>query len=388
MAYALLVASAFLFELALDLPVGSLPLALDGDGASHGAVAAAMGSGMFAALLASLPLGALVDRFGRLRIMRVSALAGALSLLTLTFVHGAAGGSALLALRSIAFIGYMTAEFAYAGDLAMPGRAVSTVATLGMIGTLTFATAPALGIALWQHGVAREQFAWSAAVALAGAALLWALPAEPARQPHASTPPMFRREWLPAIAFGVTVVLQPGVNGTLAVLTFHDRGVANGAALFSASALVAFALRYAVGRLIERFGPRRFALGVVLAQLGAALLAARAQTLTEVIVAGVLLGVGWAGGPPVLIALLFETTDERTRGAAMGAYNFASGSGAACGAVLATLATLLGGGYALAVTVAGLAPLAVVPFILRSKPPAGPPRLGDDVLFETLPVME
>jgi hypothetical protein len=63
MAYAILAASAFLFELALDLPVGSLPLALDGDGASHGAVAATMGSGVFAALLASLPLGILVARW-------------------------------------------------------------------------------------------------------------------------------------------------------------------------------------------------------------------------------------------------------------------------------------------------------------------------------------
>ena len=67
MAYALLVASAFLFELALDVPVGSLPLALDGDGASHGAVVAAMGSGVFAAMLAGLPLGALVDRAGACR---------------------------------------------------------------------------------------------------------------------------------------------------------------------------------------------------------------------------------------------------------------------------------------------------------------------------------
>ena len=147
MAYALLVASAFLFELALDLPVGSLPLALDGDGASHGAVAAAMGSGVFAAMLAGLPLGALVDRAGRLPVLKATAFAGVAVLVGLTFVHGAPGGSALLALRSMAFIGFMTAEFAYAGDLASPDRAVSTVATLDMIGTLTYASRPARALA-------------------------------------------------------------------------------------------------------------------------------------------------------------------------------------------------------------------------------------------------
>jgi MFS family permease len=162
MAYAILAASAFLFELALDLPVGSLPLALDGDGASHGAVAATMGSGMFAALLASLPLGILVDRWGRMAVMKVAGVAGAAILVALTFVHGSPGDSALLALRSMVFIGCMTAEFAYAGDLASPARAVSTVATLGTIGNSTHAAGPATGVVLWQHGFGLEHYAWSA----------------------------------------------------------------------------------------------------------------------------------------------------------------------------------------------------------------------------------
>jgi MFS family permease len=377
MAYGILVASAFLFELALDLPVGSLPLALDGDGAAHGAVAAAMGSGMLAALLASLPLGIVVDRVGRLPVMKATALGGALSLLGLTFVHGAPGDSALLALRSMMFIGFMTAEFAYAGDLASPDRAVSTVASLGMVGTLTYAVGPAAGIELWQHGVGREQFAWAAGMALAGAGLLWALPPDRLRAPSLSARRIvLRPEWVPAVAFGLTAVLQAGVNGSLAVLTFHDRGIANAAALFSASAISVFALRYVVGRLVERFGPRRFALAVAVAQLAACLLAARAHTLGEVILAGILLGIGWAGGTPVMIALLFETTTDQTRGAAMGAYNFANNAGASLGAVLATLATLSGGGYALAITVAGLAPFLVMPFILRSRPPARALVLG------------
>jgi MFS family permease len=332
-----------------------------------------MGSGMVAALLASLPLGILVDRAGRLPVMKVTAITGAASLLGLTFVRGAPGDSALLALRSIVFIGFMTAEFAYAGDLASPDRAVSTVATLGMVGTLTYAVAPAAGIELWQHGVGREQYAWAAALALAGFGLLWALPPDRLRAPRpAKRQVLLRPEWEPAVAFGLTAVLQAGVNGSLAVLTFHDRGIANAAALFSASAISVFALRYAVGRLIERLGPRPFALAVAVAQLAACLLAARAHTLSEVILAGILLGIGWAGGTPVMIALLFETTTGQTRGAAMGAYNFASNAGASLGAVLATLATLTGGGYALAITIAGLAPFSVMPFILRSRPPGRP----------------
>ena len=57
MAYAVLVVSALFFEIALNLPVGSMPLALTQDGASRAAVAVAMGCGMFAALFGSLPIG-------------------------------------------------------------------------------------------------------------------------------------------------------------------------------------------------------------------------------------------------------------------------------------------------------------------------------------------
>jgi hypothetical protein len=94
-------------------------------------------------------------------VMKVAGLAGAPILVALTFVHGSPGDSALLALRSMVFIGCMTAEFAYAGDLASPGRAVSTVTTLGTIGNVTYAAGPT-GVVLWRHGFGREHYAWSA----------------------------------------------------------------------------------------------------------------------------------------------------------------------------------------------------------------------------------
>jgi MFS family permease len=156
MAYAVLVVSALFFELALNLPIGTMPLALTAEGASRTAVAIAMGCGMFSALLVSLPVGALVDRFGRLPTIRVAAGLGVASLLGLAVVHGPVWGGILLGVRSIAVVAYMTAEFAYASELASSERAVSDVATLGMIGNLCFAVGPALSVFLWQHGIERE----------------------------------------------------------------------------------------------------------------------------------------------------------------------------------------------------------------------------------------
>jgi MFS family permease len=369
MAYAVLIVSALLFELALNLPIGTMPLALTAEGAPPGVVAVTMGCGMFAALLAAVPVGALADRIGRLPTIRLSAAAGVASMLGLAFVHGPIGSGMLLGLRSISVVAYMTAEFAYASELASKERAVSDVATLGMIGNITFAVAPALGVFLWQHGVGRVQFGYGSVLAALGALCLFALPArhDIRRRAARRTQIVIHPRWLPACAFALGATLQGGVNGSLAVLTFQQRGIVNGALLFSASALTAFALRYPCGRLVDRYGPRAVAIPTAIVQAAGCLLAANAHSLAAVVIAGVCLGAAWGAVVPVSLGLLFEHSSTRTRGAAMGAYNLAFNGGAACGALLATVASLTGGGYTFAMAACALAPVAVLPYVLRSQ---------------------
>ncbi len=324
MVYAVIVVSALFFELALNVPVGTMPLALTAEGASPAAVAIAMGAGMFSALLVSLPVGVLVDRLGRLPTIRASAALGVASLAGLALVHGAVWGGVLLGVRSIAVVAYMTAEFAYASELASPERAVSDVATLGMIGNLCFAVGPALSVFLWQHGIGREQYLYATVLAALGAACLFALPKRyDARRAPRGIGVRVERLWLPACGFALACTLQGGVNGSLAVLTFHQRGIVNGAAIFSASALVAFVLRYPSGRCVDRFGPRAVAVPTVVLQAIGCVLAAGAHSLAAVVVAGFFLGSAWSAVVPVALGLLFEHSSTATRGAAMGAYNLA-----------------------------------------------------------------
>lgn len=303
MAYGVLLLSALLIDLALNLPIGTMPLALVADGTSTSRVAVAMGAGMFASLVVSLPIGALVDRFGRLPVIRAGAALGIFSLFGLAFVHGPVLGAIFLGLRSIAIVAYVTAEFAYAGELGSKGRAVSSVSTIGMIGNLTFAISPALSVYLWQHGIHREQYAWACVLALCGAACLAFLPARyDVRNAGAKRAPIVMHpRWFPAVGFALACTLQGGVNGSLAILTFHERGIINGAAIFSAMALTSFALRYPAGRLVDRFGPRRIAVPTAAIQALGCILAAFAHSLAAVIVAGMCLGTrlgrGRAGRP-------------------------------------------------------------------------------------------
>ena len=368
MAYAILVVSAILLEFAVNVPTGSLPLALAADRVDTTGIAAVAAISALAPLAGSIPIGGMVDRFGRVLAVRVAAAVSAFALLALAFVHGTVANGAVMALRGLAITAFITAEFAYASAIVREDRAVSAVATLGMVGNLSFAVSPAIAVWLWQHGVAREQYAWASIPALLGFAVLFVLPARHDIRVRRSRRIFMRSTWLPAMTFLAGATLVSGVNTALAVITFHQRGIGNAALLFTSLAVTTFSLRYVAGRLVDRWGPRRIALPTALFHLIGAVLAANARDPVTVVVSGAVLGVAWAAMVPVGIALLFERSSPTTRGAAMGAYNLAFSSGVLGGSTLATLAAALGWGYAPAVIVGGLGPALALPWVFAAGP--------------------
>jgi MFS family permease len=240
---------------------------------------------------------------------------------------------------------------------------------MGIIGNFCFALAPALAVYLWQHGVGRSQYLWSEILVVIGAAFLTRLPEKHDLKITSTSKKriMMRSTWTPAILFAMSCALQGGVNGSLAVLTFHDRGIANGATLFSASAITTVLLRYPASRFVEMFGPRKMAIPTAIFQIIGCFLASSAHNLVGVILAGACLGSAWSSIVPVALSLLFEQSSPRTRGAAMGAYNFSLGAGAATGAGIATIATIAGHGYTAAILACAVAPVLALPLVLCSK---------------------
>lgn len=359
-----LVLSTIVSEFACNLPIGALPLALLRDGATHSEVAFAMGGGLFAQLLGSVPVGAVVDRIGRLKTIRASLVLMALSTLGMTFAHGPLWGGLLMGLRGFSMMSYVTAEFAYVAELVPANRSVSSVSTLGLIANLVFAFAPAVGVWLWNSGFGRIQFAGGAALILAGGSVLWLLPQKHDFKPRRrSRLILMRSAWLPALTFLSAAAMQSGVNTALAVVTFTQRGIANGALIFTSIAIMAAAFRYPAGRFVEKYGPRLMTVPVAVAQVAGCLLAARAHTAGEVLLAGAFLGIAWSAVVPVGVGLFFEQSTPGTRGAAMGAYNLSFAIGTSAGALLAALLTRFGLSYAAAISACALAPVVAVPFV-------------------------
>lgn len=356
--------STLLSEFACNLPTGALPLALLHDGATQSEVAFAMGGGLFAQLFGSVPVGAVVDRIGRLKTIRASVVLMALSTLGMAFLQGPVWGGVLMGLRGFSMMSYVTAEFAYVAEIVPRGRSISAVSTLGMIANLVFAFAPAAGVWLWNAGIGREQFAYGAALTLAGGCVLWFLPQKHDRRAkRRSRLILMRSAWLPALAFLSAAAMQSGVNTALAVVTFTQRGIVNGALIFTSMAIVTAALRYPAGRFVEKYGPRLMTIPVAAAQIAGCLLAAYAHTPASVLLAGALLGIAWSAVVPVGVGLFFEQSTPGTRGAAMGAYNLSFAIGTSAGALLAALLTRFGLSYAVAISSCALAPLVAVPFV-------------------------
>ena len=193
---------------------------------------------------------------------------------------------------------------------------------------------------------------------------MWLLPrGTHDKPPKRSRVILMRSKWLPAMTFLAAVSMQSGVNTALAVVTFTQRGIANGALIFTSTAFMAAALRYPSGRAVERFGPRALVVPLIVLQIAGCLLAAGAHTAGMVLLAGALLGSAWSAVVPVGIALYFAQSSPGTRGAAMGAYNLSFAIGTSAGALLAALLTRFGLTYAAAISACALAPLAAAPFL-------------------------
>ncbi len=368
MTYSLLFVAALLAEMASSIPMGSMPLALFGEGASESQISIVMGSGMFAGLLVSIPVGILVDRVSRILVMKISLVVCALALVVMGLLHGVLAAYLEMAMRALGVIAFMTAQFAYVSAMFSGERKVSAVSSMGIVGNIAFAIGPAFGVWLWQNGIRYEQFLYASILNVLSLALIFTLPAKfdhaPSKGKRVSRRRIYMRAaWLPSMVFILACTLQGGVNFSLAVLAFQERGITNGALLFTASALTAVCFRYFASRVVERYGPRLVAIPTVLSQTAGCFLAAYASTASMVALSGVFLGFAWAAVAPVGIALLFETSSEKTRGTAMGSYNLAMWGGAAGGTLIATGAASIGLGYREAIMVTTVMPLAALLYI-------------------------
>jgi predicted MFS family arabinose efflux permease len=209
-----------------------------------------------------------------------------------------------------------------------------------------------LGGVLGDAILARLDYAalFTAAAALSALSLLASLPLrdrprEPAGDPGPTgfAAALMQRDLLPMWWIGT--IFATALAGVFAFLKLFvmETGLASVGGFFTAYSLAAVAMRLLLGWVPDRVGPKR-ALLPSLAALAAGFVAlALARSARDVLVAGVLCGVGHGFAFPILFGMVVTRARSAERGSAMAVYTALFDAGVVIGGPLFGLLIRVGG---------------------------------------------
>ncbi len=274
------------------------------------------------ALLTRPVAGALADRHGFRRVMRVGAL-----------IVGAGGGLYFLPLGVASLVGVrlllgvgeaalFTAGAAWTVSLAPHDRRSQLIGLYGVsmwggisLGTLAGASLLHVGYtAVW----------WFSALApLVGAGLISTVPVRsipvPAERRSIRSMLLLRPALLPGSALALAAAGYAGL-AAFVVLLLRARGIGSGVIVLAGYSAVYAGTRLFIGRLPDRLGPRRVAAWSGAGEAIGLLIIAVAPNLPVAIIGGLIMGVGFSLLYPSLALMVMNRADKQRQGAALGAY--------------------------------------------------------------------
>lgn len=334
--------AAFAYSAAQSLVVTALPLFLKDLGLAAGFIGGFIGAVSTCALLARLPIGGAVDRFGS----RILGCLGA-GLLAFSFVlyalillipsqmalllpfagiiHGAGIGTYGTATNS--FVAYTVPStrrgeaVGYYGILINVAQAISAGASLFIVATLGFTILLGAG----------------ALMAMLAAFLAFILRDTPRASGIQSWVSFFQIEKsavIPSIV-NATLTLAHGVALSFITLLGLERGVQNPGIYFTAIALTSIVARIFTGRTADRFGRLALIIPGMLLLTTSLILVANISSAATLAFAGIVYGVGAACAIPALQAFIIDLAAPERRGASMATYSASIDLGIIIGSIVA-----------------------------------------------------
>lgn len=274
-------------------------------------------------VLMSLFSGPIANRIGILQTVRIGAVLTALGFISLYFTHETVLGSlASRLVQGTGFALFHAPVMTYGSTRLTRARFVRLFGLLSAMAPLPYAFGPIVAEILYQGFGTRGYFIAGALPAVLGLPLLWTIrPVNRTEGPVGGILGLLAspRIWLPltaAIVYGYMF----GFISAYAAPFLVERGVIVGA-FFTAFTISIFAVRFGGLGLIESIDRRVVvAGGAVLLATGLALVAL-AQTITGVVVAGFVFGLGHSLGFPVLSAWICDGTPPEQRATPMAVFN-------------------------------------------------------------------
>ena len=268
------------------------------------------------------PLGPFLDQRGRRAVILVGGVLNTLVCSLYLTVHDM--GPWIYVLRiahGLSEAMLFTAFFTYAADWVPASRRTEGLALFGVSGMLPIALGGVLGD--WLLGGSGFPALFATAGALAGLSFLLSLPlrdrppaageVEPSRGFWAA---LVQRDLLPLWWIGTVFALA--LTSVFAFLRrfVDDTGVGTVGEFFAAYAAAAIALRVILGWLPDRIGPLRVLFPSLAALAAGFLVLAQATGARDVVLAGVLCGIGHGYIFPVLFSLVVSRAGDADRGSA------------------------------------------------------------------------
>ncbi|HXT49392.1 MAG TPA: MFS transporter [Thermoanaerobaculia bacterium] len=313
-------------------------------------------------------MGAIADRFGRRRMLLLSAIAFSLFSVLYGLVTQPALLLAVACLHGFFWSGMLSATGALITDVIPPARRTEGIGYYGISATASVAVAPAIGLAVYRHG-------WLALmIELAALALLLAVMAlfvrETGARAREAAPLHEAISWrVVASASGLFLVAASyGAITSYAALLAADRGVSPRSLFFTVFALTVIATRIVLPHLVDRGGrPERLLMGSLLLVPPGLLLLGLAHTRGATVVAAIVFATGFGSAYPTFMSWVLARTDARHRAATFGSVLLAFDTAIGLGSlVVGRLGERLGLGGAFLV-LAALSTLAVPSFLFTRR---------------------
>lgn len=369
-----LAAALFLVQVGFHGFTVSIPLALARAGRPDAEIGAIVGISALVQIGSALAGGALIDRFGTMRLFTVGGLCylAAAALINI-FGVGPEATPALIAARILqgtAFGLAVPSALALAPSLAPPARRGVAIATVGSAHNLTMVALPPLSI------VVLDLYGLPGVTLMVGlfvvAALVIALarPITPraAEESHLEAARRrfgfaYRRSWLPPLAIVILFALHWGVITAYLPQRAEAAG-ANIGLFFAADGLLVLLTRLPAGWLADRIAPIWPVIaGIALTFVGIALLF-DPPTTPVLVLSGALTGLAAALiVQPLMLAMTARSSDA-DRGSAFALFSASFSASLALGTIgTAPLIGPLGFATLLAIALGALALAAVVAFL-------------------------
>jgi MFS family permease len=298
LSFYLAVAANFFFFAGFQWTYVTLPGYIQRIGGDATQIGLAYGLTTLSAVAVRLPLGRIVDAWGRKLVLLAGAAIFTLVPVCYTLTTSLLPFMAVQLLRGLGLAAFTTAYTALVADLAPPVRRGEAIGLSGVTNNVGMLFAPALGAIVQARSGYTIHF-WVAAC-ITAASLVALLPiAEPAQAksalqdgPGLSTVARLRPVWVATLASTGLAVAYGAALSFLAPFA-EERGLTAAGGYFSAFALATMAVQAAAGWLSDRIGRRAVALPGLLVTAGAMVGLTRAHTDVALLAAGAGLGLSW-----------------------------------------------------------------------------------------------